>query len=281
MLSMLACDGTSHSDDAGAIGSENDGSPARDATAPPDGSSPSGLWVLGYYPGYQRDLLPPSEIDFGAMTHVVAFSLLPRHDGSIDTTLFIDETQGPALARELAQRAHDAGIHALITVGGAGWHDQFVAAASDANRARFVDEIVRLAREFGYDGVDLDWEPVLESDKPLLLAFVRAIRERDPGLVITVPVGWTNRNFEPVADAYYAELAQYVDRLAIMSYGMSGPWDGWTAWHSSALEGETGTAPTSIAQSVGAYRAAGVAAAKLGFGIGFYGQCWTGVTEPG
>lgn len=291
LLSIQACgDGAAHPDagsglDAGvgddaAVPGDDGGSP--DAPAPPDAATPpSGLWVLGYYPGYQRDMLPPGEIDFGSMTHLVTFSLLPRADGSLDTTLFLDETQGPALARDLATRAHGAGIQALITIGGAGTHDGFVAAAQPATRAHFVAEIVRLAREYGYDGVDLDWEPITETDQPLLLALAQEIRAADPGLVITVPVGWTSSNFEPVADSYYAELAAHVDRLSIMSYGMSGPWDGWTAWHSSALDGESATAPTSIDQSVQAYRGAGVPAGSIGLGIGFYGLCWTGVTMPG
>ena len=250
---------------------------APDATTPPDDS----LWVLGYYPGYQRDLLPPDEVDYASMTHLVTFSVLPRTDGTLDTSLFIDPTSGPALARELATRAHAAGIEALLTVGGAGTHDGFVSATSPARRAGFVAEIVRITREWGYDGVDLDWEPILESDQPLLTALVDELRAADPELLITIPIGWANANTEPVADAYYAELASRVDRLSIMSYGMTGPWDGWTAWHSSALDGESGSAPTSVDQSVSAYRAAGVPAERLGVGVGFYGQCWRGVTMPG
>lgn len=290
LLSLHACGDGAADPDAGtredaASGVDADGLDGGEiddgGAPPPDGATPSSLWVLGYYPGYQRDMLPPSEIDFASMTHLVTFSLLPRADGSLDTTLFLDETQGPALARDLAARAHAAGIQALITIGGAGTHDGFVAAAQPAIRAHFVAEIVRLARDYGYDGVDLDWEPVTETDQPLLLALAQDIRAADPGLVITVPVGWTSSNFEPVADAYYAELAAHVDRLSIMSYGMSGPWDGWTSWHSSALDGESPTAPTSIDQSVQAYRGAGVPAARIGLGIGFYGLCWTGVTAPG
>jgi chitinase len=67
-----------------------------------------------------------------------------------------------------------------------------------------------------------------------------------------------------------------------MTYAMAGAWDGWRSWHSSALDGATPSTPTSVAVSVRSYLAAGVPAAKLGVGIGFFGQCWRpAVTGPG
>jgi chitinase len=67
-----------------------------------------------------------------------------------------------------------------------------------------------------------------------------------------------------------------------MTYGMAEQWGGWDVWHGDALYGETPTHPTSVSSSVAAYRAAGVPAARLGIGIGFYGDCWVGgATTPG
>ena len=59
------------------------------------------------------------------------------------------------------------------------------------------------------------------------------------------------------------------------------PNPGWQSWHSSALYGETPTTPTSIDSTVERYLDAGVPAAKLGIGIGFFGACYTPpVTGP-
>jgi chitinase len=67
-----------------------------------------------------------------------------------------------------------------------------------------------------------------------------------------------------------------------MSYDMAGAdadgWSGWQSWYGSALMGSGSSTPSSIDVSVQGYLAAGVPAAKLGLGVGFYGQCWTGVT---
>jgi chitinase len=71
------------------------------------------------------------------------------------------------------------------------------------------------------------------------------------------------------------------DQLNIMSYGQAGAWSGWKSWHSSALYQTDSATPTSIDSSVKLYLAAGVPAAKLGIGIGFYGLCYSSpVTGP-
>jgi chitinase len=61
---------------------------------------------------------------------------------------------------------------------------------------------------------------------------------------------------------------------------MADNWGGWTSWHTAALYGHGGDHPSSIASTVDAYRAIGVPAAKLGFGVGAYGSCWRGPTAP-
>jgi chitinase len=68
--------------------------------------------------------------------------------------------------------------------------------------------------------------------------------------------------------------------MNLMTYGMAGPWGGWESWHHSALADHAGTHPSSVSGSVEQYLAAGVPAAKLGVGLGFYGSCWRGPTAP-
>lgn len=231
-------------------------------------------WVMGYYPGYQRDLYPPDAVDFTSLTHLAVGPVVPHADGTLDTTFDIDATNGPILARDLATRAHAAGRRAILMIGGAGAHAGWVGAASATHRAAFVTNLLAMMHDYHYDGLDLDWEPVDAADQPALQALAQALRTTEPGIVLTIPVGYVNANF-PTVDAFYATIAPLFDQMNIMSYGMAGPWSGWDSWHSSALQGESGTTPTSVASSVNAYLAAGVPAARIGIGIGFYGSCWS------
>lgn len=261
--------------------------PQDTATDPPadtDADSPDGpvaptRWVSGYYVGYQRDLYPPAEVDFTSLTHLMVGRIEPRADGSLATHFDIDDVAGPAMARDLAGRAHDAGVVPVLMVGGAGvytWAD----ASSDTNRAAFVANLLAVMDDLGFDGLDLDWEPIATEDQPLLRALAEDLRAASPGIVLTIPLGWVNANF-PDVDAFYADVAPLFDQVNLMTYSMAGAWGGWQSWHSSALAGETASTPSSVSSSIDAYLAAGVPAAKLGIGIGFYGECWSSVTGPG
>jgi chitinase len=208
-------------------------------------------------------------------------AVLPVADGTLETHFYLDTTRGPALAIDIANRAHAAGVIPILMLGGAGVRDAFIGAASENNRATFVTNLLNTMDQLGYDGIDLDWEPIQPEDEPLLEALITALRTERPGIILTMPVGWVSSNNSTVP-SFYSTVAPDLDQINIMSYVMSGAWSGWTVWHSSALTGHGATNPSSVASCVSAYLDAGVPAGKIGVGSGFFGQCWAGgVTAPG
>jgi len=237
-------------------------------------------WVAGYYVGYERDLYPIAEVDFTAVTHLMVGRARPLADGSLTTDFDIDAVQGPIWAHAAVNAAHAAGSKAVLMVGGAGEIDGWRGAASAANRATFVANLLEAVDDYGFDGLDLDWEPLEDFDRDDFRALAQALRDARPALLLTVPVGWINANFADPPDPFWGEIAPLFDRIDVMTYDMAGPWQGWQSWHNSALDGETGTTPSSVSSSVVFYLASGVPAAKLGTGIAFYGYCWQGVTGP-
>jgi chitinase len=244
------------------------------------GASATGKWVSGYYVGYQQRAYPPSVIRWSGLTHLFVGRVVPNADGSLNTTFDVDPQGGPALARTLVTLAHQHDKKAVLMLGGAGTHDNWKHAASAPTRAVLVQNLVRLAADYGFDGFDIDWEPIEPVDQPDFLALARELRAALPEGVLAVPVVWVASTQR--APAFYGEIAPLFDQINIMSYGMAGPWGGFSSWHSSALHGETAAAPTSVDTSVRAYLQAGVPAAKLGIGVGFSGSCWSSpVTGPG
>ena len=99
-------------------------------------------------------------------------------------------------------------------------------AASNQNRAAFVQNILARMDEFGYDGIDMDWEPVETADRAPLKSLICALRATRPNMILTMPVGFASSNFPGAVDAYYAEIAVDLDQINIMTYGMSGNYDG-------------------------------------------------------
>jgi len=244
------------------------------------GTTSSGHWVSGYYVGYQEDLYPPDAIDWNGLSHLVIGRVTPNNDGSLNTTYDIDATNGPKLASQLTTLAHQNGKAAILMLGGAGAHDQWVSASSSKNRDTFVQNLVKLQTQVGFDGFDIDWEPIDSSDQAPLKALAQALKVAAPSAQLTIPVTWGSSDVQSAA-AFYKDISGLFDQINIMSYGMADAWDGWQSWHSSALKGDGKTTPSSVSLAVNAYLDAGVPAAKIGVGIGFYGSCWSPpVTAP-
>jgi chitinase len=230
----------------------------------------TGKWVTAFYPGYQVDLLRPEEIDFSVLTHLVVGMVFPRSDGTLDPMFMWDDAAGEQLARDLVNRAHGAGKKAIMMLGGAGAQD-FPSALSDANRGKFVANVVSYAKGIGFDGVDLDYEENLNYG--LAKRFVADFKAAWPGGLLTFDAFWVNKNFKDDIDPQLVDIAKMVDQFNVMTYVMADAW-GWQSWHSSAIYGEQPLYPSSVSSTVDAYVAKGVPVGKIGIGIGSFGSCW-------
>jgi chitinase len=239
-----------------------------------DGGSASGKWSMGYYASWAPDQYPIAEIEWSGLTHIAMAFYLPQSNGSLQ--LAGGDT---SLATKLVTSAHANGVKAIASIGGADSQSSFQRATASATVASFASNLVALL-DLGYDGIDIDWEPMDKTDEPAVIDIANRIRKAKPSALLTIPIGAINVNIAPDLSGFAAIAAAY-DQLNIMSYGQAGAWSGWKSWHSSALYHTDSATPTSIDSTVKLYLAAKVPAAKLGIGIGFYGLCYTSpVTGP-
>jgi len=235
----------------------------------------AGLWNSAYYAGWMQGDLPAQQIDFSAVTHIIHFAVVPRIDGTLDTAA---NTVTAANSIDLIARAHTANVRVLISVGGENSARGFRGAASDTKRSRFITNIVSFVRSRGYDGVDLDWEPLDEADINQYAHLVNELRTAlsaiAPRPLLTAAVG-----SQP---SLFASLQTQFDQINLMTYSFSGPWPGWTTWFDAPVfdggyrfPGSDRLAP-SADSLVNNFLSHGVAAGKLGIGISFYGRVWSG-----
>jgi chitinase len=183
-------------------------------------------------------------------------------------------------AMQLATAAHAHGVKALLMLGGAGAGANIATAASDANRAAFVQRLTSALSTLGYDGIDLDWEDSVNLDE--LVALAADLRAAKPDIVLSYPAGAINGNFQTV-DSRYAQLAASLDRFMVQTYYPSTAFagSGWNSWFVAPLSGVTGNTPIAADDTLMRYAAAGIPTAKLGLGIGAYAICYTGgITGP-
>ena len=243
------------------------------------------FWTAGYYPGWEQTAMPASNIDFTTLTQVIHFSVVPNPDGTLDSS---GNSITPANSADLVSKAHAAGRKVLICVGGGGTENQFQGATSAANLPVFINNLTNFVAKRGYDGVDIDWEPLPSTDAHQYTNMVNGLRSALNGFsqpkLLTAAVG----AYPPYGDSatadyvMFASLQTQFDQINLMTYDLSGPYSGWVTWFDSPIyDGgyhfpSNGNLVPSVDGAVKNFLANGVASAKLGLGIAFYGYLWTG-----
>jgi chitinase len=237
------------------------------------------LWRTGYYyPGY-GNTMPVNEIDFTALTQVVHFSLVPQGDGTVDT---VPNNLTPQIVSNLVQTAHAAGKKVLVCVGGGGTY--FPNAASFNNVNIFVGSLTNFMATNNYDGIDVDWEPVNDSDAGVYTNFIKKLRVAMNAFpahkVLATAI------MPSTTTSLIASIQTNFDQINLMTYDYSGAYDGWVTWYNSPLYDGGYTFPSNPSElvpsteaSVTNFLAAGIPASRLGIGVAFYGDVWTGGSD--
>lgn len=131
------------------------------------------LWVTGYYPAYKRTTMPPANIDFTTVTHLIHFAMSVNPDGSLNATRL---DLSPAHMTDVVGRAHAAGRKVLICAGGADSQIGFRGATSSGRLTTLISNLTQVVVAHGYDGVDLDWEPMNVTDTAQFTNLVHGLR---------------------------------------------------------------------------------------------------------
>lgn len=190
-------------------------------------------------------------------------------------------------------------LKTLISIGG--WNDSGKfsdVALTEASRAAFADSVVAFIKQYGFNGVDIDWEyPVSgglstnikrTADKTNFTLLLQKLREKldaqssidGQKYLLTIAGG---------AGSFYAAntelslIGKYVDYATIMTYDMHGTWDSYTDFN-APLYAPADTSPQykwSVDQSVKAWIAAGFSSSKLVVGMPFYGYIYNNVAGGG
>lgn len=167
-------------------------------------------------------------------------------------------------------------LKVMLSIGGWGSGRFSEMAADETNRLAFAADCQRVVREFGLDGIDLDWEYPTSSasgissspeDMDNFTLLVRDIRQAIGNDKLLT--------FASAASAEYVDfkaVEPYLDFVNIMTYDIS---TNGSAHHAglyrSELTGEDGKG-LSCEESVDRHIEAGIPAHKLTLGMPFYGH---------
>jgi chitinase len=256
-------------------------------------SADTTLWVSAYLaswnhfapPGGNWGVLPTNDIEWNAFTQLIYFALPVMHDGQIKE-IKPYENVNPDRVKAVTRAAHLHNKPVLISIGGWGNYDNFSKAINANNRTRFVANLTQLIRQWNFDGIDLDMEPIKDKDITNYVEFVKDLFQELQKINLPngkQPMLTTVTRWQP---NMFASIYQYFNQVNLMTYDLSGAWHGWVSWYNSAIYSAGHNFPgsdralPSVNQIVDEFLNAGIPAKKLGIGIDFYGYIWSGLSKP-
>ncbi|KKK25249.1 hypothetical protein ARAM_003184 [Aspergillus rambellii] len=251
--------------------------------------------VVGYYEGwssgracrglYPEDLLVTaySHLNFAfAFVDPDSFEIAPMSDG--DTELY---------SRFTALKTYNPGLETWISVGGWSMNDanQPTAktfsnlAGSESAQKKFFTSLVHFMSTYGFDGVDIDWEYPVASERSgkaadfaNYVSFLKNLKNalgsggHKYGLTITLPSSyWYMQNFD------IKSIAPLVDWFNVMTYDLHGTWDSTDPYIGSVVNAHTNL--TEIKQTLDLLWRNDIDPSKVVMGIGFYGRSFT-LSDP-
>jgi chitinase len=230
---------------------------------------------VGYYPDWNRSLLPASGIRYQSLTHILHAFLIPNADGSVG---------GLSGYTELVQTAHQHNVKVMAVLGGWGQSTGFSPMAADtAARHRFVSNMANYCTATAYDGIDIDWEyPANAADRTNLRLLVHELRLAFDALVPRRLISIAAPSTSGSGQWFDVEsMRDDLDWIGIMTYDYYGSWTA-KAGPNSPLYGSFSTNSEGwIDYSASYYSGRGVPRNKLLIGTPFYGWVFNAATLYG
>ena len=258
------------------------------------GSSPAQRKeIIGYYPSWKwnsrNGLVSPAVIPYERLTIINYAFFSPLPDGRIAGK----DTTGDRLYLRthptITELAHRHGVRVVLSFGGWEDSDNFPAVASTPLlRAAFAHSCTDALREYGFDGIDIDWEypgfaphKGTDADRENFTLLLQTLKDslatlgksggRTYLLTAAVAAGPTG-----LAGIDVGRVAQILDQINVMTYDFYGPWDP-TANHNAPLYPSEGADTSRCVDA--AFRlfhnGYGIPSSKINLGVPFYGHTYT------
>ncbi|RLL95790.1 hypothetical protein CFD26_104673 [Aspergillus turcosus] len=235
--------------------------------------------------------MTPEEISVGGYTHLI-FAFLYIDPDTYELTP-MESNQTDLYARFTALKQY--GVETWISIGGWAMNDpgpysnvfSDLAASTTAQQA-FLNSLISFLGEYGFDGVDFDWEYPgapdrfgTDADYANFVSFLENVRSTLGsyyGLSITLPSSyWYLQYFDIV------NIAKTIDWFNFMSYDIYGTWDATIASIGDVVYASTNL--TMIDSGLQLLWHNNIPPSQVNLGLGYYGRSYTledpSCVEPG
>ncbi|XP_023313935.1 chitinase-3-like protein 1 [Trichogramma pretiosum] len=223
--------------------------------------------VVCYYGDWSATQLPPQNIDPNLCTHIIFSFVAPDGNGGVSAPNknMLDEL------RSLKNK--NPNLKIMVAVGGASTSGSFSPSVSSPDvLQRFVDNLYNLVKQYGLDGIDLDWEYPSQAEKENFSQLTRKLKERlsQDNLLLSAAV--YSVNLEHGRGYDIPEISKNLDFINLMTYDLRGAWAPATEINAPLYDGSS---EITVDGSVRYWLKSGAPAEKLILGIPFYGRAFT------
>ena len=185
-------------------------------------------------------------------------------------------------------------LKANLSIGGWGVDGFSDVAYYENSRNAFVNNVMEWVEEYGFDGVDIDWEyPVngangiikaRPSDKTNFTLLMRKLRsaldDTEKRLNKKLTLSFAGGAFYPYLDwVEPRKISQIVDYVNLMTYDFYGEWSKTTGHHSNLFRSSYQEDDICVDKAVNYYLSKGFDPRKIVVGIPFFGKVWNGVVN--
>ncbi|MEW5799601.1 MAG: glycoside hydrolase family 18 protein [Bacteroidota bacterium] len=256
--------------------------------------------IIGYYPSWKwrhkNSLMTHEKIPYNKLTIINYAFWYPMPDGKLvgrDTVgdnLILKRVDGKPSMIDLA---HKNNVKVMLSLGG--WEDSgnFPAvAATSTTRANFAHACVNVIKEYGFDGIDIDWEypgyadhngtPADKQNFTLLLKVTRDSLEAHgkkigKKLLLTAALP---ASADGLVNYEIKQVAELLDLLNIMTYDFNGSWSPMSGHNAPLFAPNKNDSLRNIDASFRFYtKTLGISPEKINLGIPFYGHTYTQCTS--
>ncbi|KAG9138664.1 hypothetical protein Leryth_018549 [Lithospermum erythrorhizon] len=227
----------------------------------------------GYWPSWAYSYLPPPSIDTSYFTHIYYAFLAPNN---MTFKFNIDDETSSMLVNFTPT------LRSSRTAEGPILFARMV--SCPLSRQRFIHSSIEVARKFGFDGIDLDWEhplgPKEMEDYGILLEEWRkeiqneAMQTSRPPLLLTAAVYYPAEFDSDVKRIYPSEsMNKNLDWINAMTYDYHGAWKKKIQTGAQAALYDSRT-NFSTDFGISSWLNAGISREKLIMGLPIYGRSW-------
>lgn len=233
-----------------------------------------------YWPSFD-DQFPATLINTSYFTHVYYAFLHPDPNTYNLVVTPLDQKKLPELINGIGSK-----IKTVISIGGGDDSDSQILAKlsrTKAGRTAFITSAIKVAREYRFNGLDLDWEFPSNAVEMLSLGVLfmdwRKALEKEAKssgkarLTLSSAVYYSSKfTTYGLPRSYPAKkLAKYLDWISPMCYDYHGSWDNFTGANAALYDPNS---DISTVSGIGSWIKAGVPPAKIVMGLPMYGHTW-------